>query len=138
MHGLQREIRIGLLRARDEEFDGTGTQRNCQLVVDRYRKPADAINVLFRNLERFLASGKEAHLRRGGAHRFDELGDEMDQMLAIVEHQQQSLRREQRRNAGRGRLVARKVHAQRAGHGRRYESAVRMSFGRATDELSAA
>src|SRR5947199_268424 len=59
MHGLQREIRIGLLRARDEEFDGTGTQRNCQLalVPDRYRKPADAINVLFRNLERFLAGG---------------------------------------------------------------------------------
>src|SRR5205085_11221756 len=84
MHGRQREIRIDLLRARDEEFDGTGTRRNCQLVVDRYRMPADAINVLFRNLERFLAGGKEAHLRRGGAHRFDELGDEMDQMFAIV------------------------------------------------------
>ena len=55
-----------------------------------YRKPADAINVLFRNLERFLAGGKEAHLRRGGAHRFDELGDEMDQMLAIVEQQEQA------------------------------------------------
>ena len=80
--------------------------------------------MLFRNLERFLAGGKEAHLRRGGAHRFDELGDEMDQMLAIVEHQQQSLRREQRRNAGRGRLVAGELQAQHVGHGRRHESAV--------------
>ena len=111
MHGRQREIRIGPLCARDKEFDGTGTRRNCRLVVDRYRKPADAINVLFRRLERFLAGGKEAHLRRDGAHRFDELGDGIDQMLAIVEHQQQSLRREQRRNAGRGRLVAGELHA---------------------------
>ena len=124
MGGRQREVWIGLLCARDEEFDGTGTRRNGQLIVDRYRKPADAINVLFRNLERFLAGGKEAHLRRCGARRVDELGDEMDQMLAIVEHQQQSLRREQRRNAGRGRLVAGEWHTQRAGHGRRNESAV--------------
>ena len=60
--GVSAKFRIGPLCARDKEFDGTGTRRNCQLVVDRYRKPADAINVLFRRLERFLTGGKEAHL----------------------------------------------------------------------------
>ncbi len=120
----QREIRIDSLRACDKEFDGTSLRRIRSAIVGRYREAPYAIDVFFRRLQRFLAGHEKAHLGRGAPHGFDELGDGIDEMFAIVEHEQELLRREQRSDRLARQAVARKLHAQRPGDGRRHERAI--------------
>ena len=63
-------------------------------------------------------------LRRRGAHRFDERRDGVGQVLAVVEHQQQALRREHGRDRLDRRAVGAQLRAQHARHGGGHQRAV--------------
>ena len=62
----QREIRIGCLRASDEQFDGAALRAFAAPSASGTASGADAVDVLLGRLERFLARDENAHARVRG------------------------------------------------------------------------
>ena len=90
----------------------------------RHRERADAIDVLVGDLQRLLARDEHAHPGAAAARRFDECGDVVGQVLAVVEHQQQALRGEHGGHRVDRRAIGGKLRPEYAGHGRRYECTI--------------
>ena len=88
------------------------------------RERAQPIHVLVGGPERFLARDEDAHPRRAGRDGVDQRRHRVRQMLAIVEHQQRTLRGELGSQDRGGGTVAGDPHPHRLRHRRRHECTI--------------
>ena len=121
----QREARVHRLRPRHEQLHGARLSRIGARVGGRHGERAQAIHVLVRGLDRLLAGDQHAQARRRGAYLVEQGGDGVRHVLAVVEHQQESLWREYRGQGFGRRPVGSELRVQHARDGGGDQRAVR-------------
>ena len=90
----EREARVDRLRARQEQFHGTRLQRVATGCAVGHGERAEPIDVFIRRTERLLTRDEHAQARRRRAERLDQRDHRCRQVFAVIEDQQQALRRE--------------------------------------------
>ncbi len=110
----EREPRIGRPRRRDEELDRRVAPGRVG-IGRRHRQRREAVHLLVDELERLLARHQHAHVGREAPQCLDQRHHAVEQVLAVVEHEQELLRAQHRGHGVLRRALGRYGNADDAG-----------------------